>query len=92
MDLGGRIGSFRFLIRDRDAKFTAAFDDVQATLQIISAAEAAGRARLAEMNRQVAGNLDKIIAALDAGEARRQGNSRGCVLTRSPRPQPGGTS
>jgi integrase len=35
-----------------------------ATLQIISAAEAAGHARVAEMNRQVAGNLDKIIAAL----------------------------
>lgn len=35
------------------------------TLQIISAAEARGQARMAEMNRQVAGNLSKIIASLE---------------------------
>ena len=47
-------------------------DQQQATLQIISAAEAAGQARVAEMNRQVAGNLGKIIAALedDDGEGK----------------------
>ena len=36
----------------------------QSALQIITAAEAAGHARLAEMNKQVAANLDKIITAL----------------------------
>jgi integrase len=40
------------------------------TLQIISAAEARGQARMVEMNQQVAGNLHRIITALEAdGEA-----------------------
>jgi integrase len=38
----------------------------QATLQIITAAEAAGHTRVAEMNRQVATNLSKIITSLEA--------------------------
>jgi integrase len=38
----------------------------QAVLQVITRAEAAGQARLAEMNKQVAGNLGKIITALEA--------------------------
>jgi hypothetical protein len=39
----------------------------QATLQLITAAEAAGHTRVAEMNKQVAANLDKIITALETG-------------------------
>jgi integrase len=39
----------------------------QATLQLITAAEAAGHARVAEMNKQVAANLGKIITALETG-------------------------
>ncbi len=37
-------------------------------LQIITAAEARGQARMVEMNRQVADNLEKVIAALEDGE------------------------
>ena len=40
----------------------------QATLQIITAAEAAGHNRVTEMNRQVVSNLDKIITALEADD------------------------
>jgi ferredoxin len=37
----------------------------QQVIQIISAAEAPGQQRLAEMNRHVLGNLEQIIAALE---------------------------
>ena len=40
-------------------------DQRQQTLQLITAAEARGQQRLAEMNRQVLANLDNIITALD---------------------------
>ena len=53
------------------------------TLQIITAAEAAGHDRITEMNRQVVGNLDKIITALEAdGDGMEAGGGRRCVLTR----------
>src|SRR5437764_184619 len=46
MDLGERAARFRFLIRDRDSKFTAAFDDVLAGngVRIIKAAVRSPRA------------------------------------------------
>jgi ferredoxin len=48
----------------------------QQTLQIISAAEANGQARLAEMNRQVSANLDRIISALeDGGEEEKEASA-----------------
>ena len=43
----------------------------QQTLQLITAAEARGQQRLAEMNRQVLHNLDNIINALDDPEPRK---------------------
>ena len=47
----------------------------QQTLQIITAAEAPGRPALAEMNQQVAGNLDNIITALEAAPAKQNGRA-----------------
>ena len=44
----------------------------QQTLQIITAAEANGQARVAEMNKQVAANLNKIIVSLEDGGRRKR--------------------
>jgi integrase len=41
----------------------------QQSLQIITTAEANGQARVAEMNKQVAANLDKIITTLEADDS-----------------------
>jgi hypothetical protein len=38
----------------------------QQTLQIITAADARGQTRVVEMNRQVLGNRDRMIAALES--------------------------
>ncbi len=49
----------------------------QQTLQIITAAEARGQTRLAEMNRQVAGNLHNIITSLEADPGDNAGRPEG---------------
>ena len=49
----------------------------QATLQLITGAEAAGHTRLAEMNKQVAASLDKIITALEDGGDNERGAAAG---------------
>ena len=41
MDITDRVGSFRFLIRCRDAKFNCAFDDVLGMLVVKSSPQAA---------------------------------------------------
>jgi hypothetical protein len=51
----------------------------QQTLQIITAAKANGQARVAEMNKQVAGNLDKIITALEGEEPDDKGAAAGAL-------------
>ena len=63
----------------------------QQTLQIISAAEANGQARVAEMNKQVAATSTRSSPLSKPTTARQEGGRR-CALTRSPRPPPGGTS
>jgi integrase len=47
----------------------------QHTLRIISAAEANGQTRMAEMNQQVADNLHRIITALQAGDDPQEGTA-----------------
>jgi integrase len=44
----------------------------QATLQLITTAEAAGHTRLAEMNKQVAANLEKIITTLNGDDSKQE--------------------
>ena len=50
----------------------------QQTLQIISAAQARGQARMAEMNQQVAGSLQRIITALEADQDPQDGAADVC--------------
>jgi len=50
----------------------------QQTLQIITAAQARGQQRMAEMNQQVAGNLEKIITALEGDDNGHQASTDAC--------------
>jgi putative transposase len=81
MDLGGRITSFRFLIRDRNAKFTSAFDEIFRTRPIIMCCRAPRRIAAAHrLGRLLAPHRGSRQCArpVRAGHARqRPGRSRG---------------
>jgi hypothetical protein len=53
----------------------------QQTLQIISAAQARGQTRMAEMNQQVADSLQWIITALEADQDPQEGVAPMCPET-----------
>ena len=81
MDLGDRAGSFRFLIGDRDAKFTGAFDVIFASEGVkesIPAADAARELLCREMGTQCKcrvhrpdAHLRRTAPAIGPGRVRR---------------------
>jgi hypothetical protein len=73
MDLADRVGSFRFFILDRDAKFTAAFDDVLTSegVRIVKIPARAPRANCYADSRSRGWNPPQMTRAVAAGFCRK---------------------
>jgi putative transposase len=80
MDLAGRIGSFRFLIRDRDAEFTAVSGDVLAGegVRVVKSPPRAPRAKCHAGRRVRAVRSGCTGRMLIYGEARLRAVPRTC--------------
>ena len=68
VDLADRNGSFRFLIRDRDAKFTGAFDDVLASegIRIVKSRHRYGTVRAECTDRMLICDEAHLLAVLES--------------------------
>ncbi len=78
MDLGDRTSSFRFLIRDRDAKFTSAFD-------AIFASEACSQSRF------LRGRRERTVMPRDGYAPHEASAPTGCSSTANGSPRTDGT-
>ena len=64
MGLGDRIGSFCFLVRDRDAKFTCIFDEIFASQAVFSVYEGPSVAAVRRLNERVGILVSRIVEAI----------------------------